>query len=224
MLDTPLARHRALIDHRRRRTIPMADSHPSPVDRREFLQAGVAAPAAAAALAATPGPSVGADEKGQDGNKPVLPRKALGKTGVEVTILNQGTVGQPDALERLLRVAYREGVRYFDTAAGYRNAEKVFGEWFKAAPEVRKTIFLATKTEIKDRPSDMLKVIDTRLERLNTDYIDLLFFHQLSSEQVEWPRSKEMKEAVEAIKKTGKVKFVGFSTHDDLRAQQIQNA
>ena len=42
----------------------------------------------------------------------------------------------------------------------------------------------------------MLKVLDTRLERLKTDYIDLLFFHQLSSEQVEWPKSKEMKETI----------------------------
>ena len=33
-----------------------------------------------------------------------------------------------------------------------------------------------------------------------------------------------MKEAMEAIKKTGKVRFVGFSTHDRLKAQQIQNA
>src|SRR5258707_1274574 len=103
----------------------MADSHPLPVDRREFLQAGVAATAAAGSA-----PSVAADEKSGE-NKPVLPKKTLGKTGVEVTILNQGTVGQPDALERLLRVAYREGVRYFDTAEGYRNAETVFGEWFK---------------------------------------------------------------------------------------------
>jgi predicted aldo/keto reductase-like oxidoreductase len=201
----------------------MAESHPLPVDRREFLQAGVAASAVAASLTAGSASSIAADDQAE-ANKPVLPRKRLGKTDVDVTILNQGTVGQPDALERLLRVAYREGVRYFDTAAGYRNAEKVFGEWFKAAPEVRKSIFLATKTEITGKPSDMLKVLDTRLERLNTDYIDLLFFHQLSTEQVEWPRSKEMKEAVEAIKKTGKVKFVGFSTHDDSRADQIRNA
>src|SRR5258708_40346742 len=143
----------------------MAEWHPSPGDRREFLRAGVAASAVAASLAAGSASSIAADDPAE-ANKPVLPRKTLGKTGVDVTILNQGTVGQPDALERLLRVAYREGVRYFDTAAGDRNAEKVFGEWFKAAPEVRKSIFLATKTEITGKPSDMLKVLDTRLERL----------------------------------------------------------
>ena len=45
-----------------------------------------------------------------------------------MTLLNQGTVGQPAGLDRLLRYAYREGVRYFDTAEGYRNAENVFGD------------------------------------------------------------------------------------------------
>src|SRR4051794_35291407 len=38
------------------------------------------------------------------------------------------------------------------------------------------------------------------------------------------PKSKEMKDAVEAIKKTGKVKFVGFSTHDPKIAEQLENA
>src|SRR4051794_23453497 len=111
----------------------MPDPNPIPVDRREFLQAGVAATAAAATLSAGSG-ATAADEPRADGNKPALPRRMLGKTGVEVTLLTQGTVGQPGALDRLLRLAYREGVRYFDTAAGYANAEKVIGDWLAAVP------------------------------------------------------------------------------------------
>ncbi len=98
-----------------------------PIDRRGFLQAGVAA-SAVAALASASGTARGADDPKPNGNKDVLPKRTLGKTGVEVTLLNQGTVGQPDALDRLLRSAYREGVRYFDTAEGYKNSEKVIGE------------------------------------------------------------------------------------------------
>jgi predicted aldo/keto reductase-like oxidoreductase len=199
----------------------MPDSNLPGVDRREFLQAGLAATAAVAALGA--GSAVGADEPKPNDNKPILPTRKLGKTGVEVTLLNQGTVGQPGGLPRILRTAYREGVRYFDTAASYANAETDIGDWLAASPEVRKTIFLATKSGVKT-PSDMLKLVDKRLERLKTDYIDLLFFHGLESSQVDWPKSKEMKEAAEAIKKTGKVKFVGFSTHDAKIAEQIQNA
>ena len=149
------------------------------MQRREFLQAGVAASAIGASVTAGPASAFAADDKtGQ--NKPVLPKRVLGKTGVEVTLLNQGTVGQPAALDRLLRLAYREGVRYFDTAEGYKNAETVFAEWFEAAPEVRKTIFLATKSGV-GTPGDMLKKVDARLARLGTDYIDLLFFHGLST-------------------------------------------
>jgi uncharacterized protein len=202
----------------------MSDSYLPNVDRREFLQAGAAA--AAATLAAGSGSALAADDPKPEGNKPVLPMRKLGKTGVEVTLLTQGTVVQPTSMDRILRTAYREGVRYFDTAAGYGNgrAEKYIGEWLTAMPEVRKTIFLATKNEITKTPADMLQKIDERLANLKTDYIDLLFFHQLGASQVDWPKSRAMKEAAEAIKKTGKVKFVGFSTHDDMIAEQIQNA
>lgn len=201
----------------------MADSNLPSVDRREFLQASMAA--TAAATLATGGSALAADDVKPGGNKPVLPTRKLGKTGVEVTLLNQGTVVQPTAMDRILRTAYREGVRYFDTAAGYGNgrAEKLIGEWLTAMPEVRKNIFLATKNGVRT-PGEMLKKIDERLANLKTDYIDLIFFHGLESNQTDWPKSKELKAAAEAIKKTGKVKFVGFSTHDTMIAQQIQNA
>jgi uncharacterized protein len=200
----------------------MPDSNQPGVDRREFLQAGLAATAAATLSV---GAAHAADDVKPDGNKPVLPTRKLGKTGVEVTLLNQGTVVQPTAMDRILRTAYREGVRYFDTAAGYGNgrAEKIIGDWLAAAPEIRKNIFLATKNGVKT-PGDMLKKVDERLANLKTDYIDLLFFHGLETSQTDWPKSKELKEAAEAIKKTGKVKFVGFSTHDKMIAEQIQNA
>ena len=69
----------------------------------------------------------------------------------------------------------------------------------------------------------MIKRIDLRLEALGTDYIDLLYFHALSGKaldygltgnEMDWPKSQEMKETITAIKKTGKVRFVGFATHD----------
>jgi predicted aldo/keto reductase-like oxidoreductase len=199
----------------------MPDSNLPGVDRREFLQAGLAATAAAATLSV--GSAHAADDVKPDGNKPVLPTRKLGKTGVEVTLLNQGTVGQPAALDRVLRYAYREGVRYFDTAEGYKNSEKVIADWLQAFPDIRKTIFLATKSHVRS-PKDMMAKLDQRLANLKTDYIDLLFFHGLDTGQTDWPKSKELKDAAEALKKTGKVKFVGFSTHDKMIAEQIQNA
>jgi aryl-alcohol dehydrogenase-like predicted oxidoreductase len=193
------------------------------MDRREFLQTGVAASAVGAGLVGGTAPATAAAAQDKNAqNKPVLPKRVLGKTGAEVTMLTLGTVGQ-SSLDRILRLAYREGVRYFDTAEGYGNAETVFAKWFDTFPEIRKTIFLATKSHV-GKPADMLQRVDQRLARLKTDYLDLLFFHGLSTSQKEWPKSKEMKEAIEAIKKTGKVKFVGFSTHDPAIAEQLQNA
>lgn len=198
----------------------MNEPHSNAIDRRLFLQTGMAVTAASAGLAAG---DAAAQEAKAGLSKPVLPTRKLGNTGVEVTLLNHGTVGEPAGLGRLLRAAYLEGVRYFDTAEGYKNSEKVIGDWLTAMPEVRKSIFLATKSHVKTQ-ADMLKKLDQRLAALKTDYIDLLFFHGLDTAQTDWPKSKELKEAAEALKKTGKVKFVGFSTHDTMIAEQIQNA
>src|SRR5438067_11687168 len=41
---------------------------------------------------------------------------------------------------------------------------------------------------------------------------------------MDWPKSQEMKETIAAIKKAGKVRFVGFATHDRLRAEQLEIA
>ncbi len=107
---------------------------------------------------------------------------------------------------------------------GYKNAKETCSKP-SLRSEVRKTILLATTDGVSDGPEDMLyKKIDQRLERLGTDSIDLLFYHGLDTRKKDWPKSKEMKDAVEAIKKTGKVKFVGFSTHDSSIAEQLENA
>jgi len=66
--------------------------------------------------------------------------------------------------------------------------------------------------------------LDERLRDLKTDYVDLLFVHALGAREVDWPRSREFKETVETIKRSGKARFVGFSTHDRTRAQQLMNA
>ena len=116
----------------------MSAIDPSQVQRREFLQAGALASAAALSLGS---PSLG-DES--NASKPTLPTRKLGKTGVDVTILNHGTWQAPGCLDRLLRTSYASGVRYFDTAKAY-GTEPGIAKWLQAMPEVRKNIFLVTK-------------------------------------------------------------------------------
>ena len=207
----------------------MADTDSNSMRRRTFIQNSAAATVAATTL--TPAASVAQDNVPAAPKPFEVPRRKLGRTGVEVTILNGGTARAPGALDRLLRFEYSRGVRFFDTAASY-GTEVAFKNWFAAMPEARRQIFLATKDGVA-RPSDMIKRIDLRREALGTDYIDLLYFHALSGKAVdygltgnemEWPKSQEMKETIAAIKKTGKVRFVGFATHDQRRAEQLEIA
>lgn len=121
---------------------------PSRIQRRDLLQAGALASAAALTLGS---PSRGDEPKA---SKPTLPTRKLGNTGVDVTILNQGTWRAPDAIDRILRFSYANGVRYFDTAKSY-GSEPGIAKWMQAVPEVRKDIFLVTKDSPRT-PSQMM--------------------------------------------------------------------
>ncbi len=195
------------------------------VDRREFLQAGALAGASATAL--TLGHASFGFAADPAASKVTLPTRKLGKTGVDVTILNHGTWQSPGALDRLLRFSYSNGVRYFDTAKSY-GSEPGLAKWFAAMPEVRKNIFLVTKDSPQD-PSQMMGMLDQRLANLQVDSVDLFFVHALGDhhtpdQAIAFAKSKSFQVASEAIKKSGKAKFVGFSTHNQLKAPIIQAA
>jgi predicted aldo/keto reductase-like oxidoreductase len=191
-------------------------------DRRAFLQAGAIAATAVLAGGA-------ADANAQDApEKPAaaMPRRKLGKTGVEITMLDQGAV-RSSSLERVLRAAYANGIRTFDTAKVY-GSEPDFKKWFEHEPAVRKEIFLITK-DMPKTPSEMTRMVDERLQTLGTDYIDLFFIHGLGDEHsldgaINMVTSQEFKETADAIRKSGKAKFIGFSSHHKNRAQIIQAA
>jgi len=129
-------------------------------------------------------------------------------------------------LDRILRFAWANGVRYVDTAKSY-GSEPAIGRWLQAMPELRKELFLVTK-DTPSSPRQLIAQLDQRLAALKTDYVDLIFIHALGDHHfenvVDWPKSKEFKETAEAIRKSGKARFVGFSTHFTLRAQLLQAA
>ena len=198
----------------------MAHDESSSTDRRRFLQAG--ALATASALGTVPG------LKAQDVAPKALelPRRPLGKTGIEITILVQGTGKGPD-VDRLLRYAFARGVRAFDTSETY-HSEAAFKRWFQQEPAVRKQIFLVTK-DAPRTPAQLLGMLDKRLAALGTDYVDLFFIHSFGDnhsldDAMAMVKSKELKEASEAAKKSGKAKLVGISTHHKDRAQLIRAA
>ena len=193
-------------------------NHP---DRRTFLQAGALATASALGTAA---PGLGAQDAAPKSSE--LPRRPLGKTGVDVTILDQGTGKGPD-VDRLLRFGFARGVRSYDTSETY-HSESAFKRWFAQDSAVRKQIFLVTKDSPKT-PGQLMGMLDKRLEALGTDYVDLLFIHSFGDnhtlgDAIAMVKSNELKEASEKAKRSGKARLVGISTHHKDRAQLIQAA
>jgi hypothetical protein len=187
-------------------------------DRRTFLQTGAAATASALAL----GQGAGAQDADK---KPPIARRKLGKTGVEITMLEAGAVR--DSAPQILRLAFAGGIRTFDTAKVY-GTEIHFKRWFEAAPEVRKQIFLVTKDSPR-APEQMMGMVDERLKALNTDYIDLFFIHGLGDDHgadgaVKLLKNPEFRKAADAIRKSGKARFIGFSTHHKERHKIIEAA
>ncbi len=102
----------------------MSDRDSTLMQRREFVQTSAAATAAAVTVA-TLGPAQvqaqtgAAQPKKSSADKRTLPKRMFGKTGVEVTILNTGTLRVAGFMDRLLRLSFSQGVRLFDTAKVY---------------------------------------------------------------------------------------------------------
>jgi aryl-alcohol dehydrogenase-like predicted oxidoreductase len=200
----------------------MRQKESSQSDRRSFLQAGALAVASSSALGTTPG------AQAKDvGSKPiVLPMRPLGKTGVAITILDQGTGKGPD-VDRLLRFAFARGVRAFDTSETY-HSEAAFKRWFAQDSAVRKQIFLVTKDSPKT-PAELMGKLDRRLAALGSDYVDLFFIHSFGDyhkldDAIAMVKSKELKQAFDAAKKSGKARLLGISTHHKDRAALIEAA
>ena len=180
--------------------------------RRQFLKSAAALPVALAAapslltqtaLAATPAASP-------------LPRRQLGKNGPQVTMLSMGgmmAAMSPDYLD----IAWSMGIRYFDTADCYikGKSEPIIAQWLAKYPERRKEIFLVSKDHPKKSPEELLEMIDRRLAACGTKYLDAFYIHGIGGEnKLDWPKSDAYKKTAEALKKSGKVKMVGFSCHD----------
>jgi len=146
--------------------------------------------------------------------------RTLGKTGMKVPVISFGVMRSDN--QSLCKAAYDKGIRLFDTANGYQNGnnETMLGNLFKEYP--RNSFYLATKVKAagvdrEGKPSsettaeDFLSKFNTSLSRLQMDYVDILYVHDISNP--EYLEYKPILNAVKKLKKDGKVKFIGFSTH-----------
>src|SRR3712207_5382083 len=106
-----------------------------------------------------------------------MERRRLGRLGRENGVLIFGGaalsgVGEEEA-DVAIRRALDAGVDHFDTAADYGDSELHYGRWM---PEIRDRIFLSTKTGDR-RKDDARRSIESSLERLRVDSVDLLQLH-----------------------------------------------
>jgi aryl-alcohol dehydrogenase-like predicted oxidoreductase len=149
---------------------------------------------------------------------PEIPRRPLGKTGLNVTILGLGgesllKTDDYDSAVNLVRSAYMAGINYFDTAPGYYPSEIRVGNGLQG---VRRNIILASKTE--DRTYDgSWASLEKSLKNLKTDYLDIWQIHHIdhTDEVNQVFGAKGALKALQEAKEQGVVRFLGITSHYD---------
>ncbi len=199
------------------------ENEKSILHRRSFLKKITAAGLGSVLASAQAQENNQNQEKNQKNELPQVPTRKLGKTGVEVPCLSIGLMYDLLDNQITLRQALRWGVNYWDTSNNYAggNSERGIGKFFKNNPDARKKVFLVTKASGARTVAQVEKRLQTSFERMNTDYIDLYYgVHGLSDpEQL----TEELKQWVIDAKKKKKIRFFGFSTHENM-AQNLMAA
>ncbi len=192
------------------------------MNRRQFFtRAGVAG----AALT-----GFGGMAAGQEAEKPsagIKKHNVLGRTEWKVSDVSFGAGGLKDTT--IVERAVELGMNYFDTAPDYFPAsEETLG---KVLPKVRDKIFLATKLctygkypqhlELHTPAEKFIECVEGSLTRLQTDRVDVLLVHaagekpptEKGEKDIERLKDPEMLKAFDTLKKQGKARFLGMSTH-----------
>lgn len=185
--------------------------------RRRFISTGMAGAAGVVAFS----PSLYAADT-ETPEKTIITR-TLGKTGLKVPVISFGVMRADNPA--LCQAAFDNGITLFDTAHVYQNGnnESMLGNLFKEIP--RKSFILETKVKPagvgrdgkptdQTTADDFLQKFNLSLTRLQMDYVDILYIHDISS--TELLTYKPILSAAEKLKKQGKVKFIGFSTHNNM--------
>ena len=145
----------------------------------------------------------------------MIPTLAFGRTQHQSTRIIFGAAAlsrvTQDEADRTMELILRHGVNHIDTAASYGDAELRLGPWM---PQLRQELFLATKTGQRTfQPA--YDEIRRSLERLRTDYVDLIQLHNLVDAD-EWETAMGPGGALEAAiraREEGLVRAIGVTGH-----------
>lgn len=149
------------------------------------------------------------------------------KLDVEASLLGFGCMRFPldqdghieeKEAEKMIDLAIESGVTYIDTAYPYHDgdSEPFVGRVLKKYP--RESFKLATKLPIWNINSqqEAMEIFDSQLKRLDVEYVDFYLLHALDADK--WKKVKEYHiiEMCEELRKQGKIKYLGFSFHDEF--------
>jgi aryl-alcohol dehydrogenase-like predicted oxidoreductase len=153
-----------------------------------------------------------------------VPRRKLGRTGLDVSYLglggyHLGTIQEQQTIDRIVAEAMDAGVNFFDNAWEYNDgrSEQVVGQALKGKRD-KAIVMSKVCTHGRDQNVAMRQLEDT-LQRLQTDHLDVWQIHEV----VYWNdpdlifAPNGVIEALAKAKQQGKVRFVGFTGHKDPR-------
>jgi hypothetical protein len=181
----------------------------NPRSRREFLTTsalgGLALPAAAHASTEDPKPAPPAMAPSSTA-APVIRKRKLGKTGLEVSEVAFGCMITSD--QSVIERAADLGVNLFDTARGYQggNNERLVGAALKGR---RDKLYISTKTGGGTKAEAMAH-LEESLRQLGTDHVDIWYLH---GKRAAADLTDDLLDAQRTAKEQGKVRFAGVSCH-----------
>jgi aryl-alcohol dehydrogenase-like predicted oxidoreductase len=195
---------------------------PPEIERRSFLQAGLASAGTVLATSVLNNRIASAALPPQVTNSTAeeIPRRAFGKTGAQVSIIgiggyHLGSVQSQDLALRLVQEAVDAGITFFDNAWEYNDHRSE--EWMGLGlQERRDKVFLMSKVCTHGRDKNVaMQQLEESLKRLGTDHLDLWQIHEVIYENdpdLHFAKGGVV-EALDEAKKQGKVRFVGFTGH-----------
>lgn len=145
--------------------------------------------------------------------------RILGRTGLKVSAIGFGSNRVHNSGLAPLYKAFEMGVNYIDTAPSYGRgkSESTLSEFLK---DHRDEVILATKWHVRFDPKtgnyktdkeDLIGSLEESLKRLKVEMVDIIQVH--GAARAEQVRYDELFEAFDRLKRDGKVRFLGFTTH-----------
>ena len=140
----------------------------------------------------------------------------LGFGCMRFPVLENGRIDRRLAGE-MLDHAYEQGVTYYDTAYLYHDgeSEEFLGEWLKTKD--RNSVLVATKLPMWNLTTteDAERIFAEQLDKLQLDYVDFYLLHSLDRKKWDKARALAVLSFLDRQKAAGKVRYCGFSFHDD---------